>query len=101
MVAMTAGVILAVLPDSDAMFGVALMAALGPFRPRDFKEKRWFQPLANFGQMVTAGAVAGLIFDTYLDGVAVEAGSLITVLACQRSRLLPTPQCKPFWCGTR
>ena len=28
MVAMTAGVILAVLPDSDAMFGLALMAAL-------------------------------------------------------------------------
>jgi len=61
MVAMTAGVILAMEPGSDAMFGMALMGALALFTPADFKERRWFQPLANFGQIVTAGAVAGFI----------------------------------------
>lgn len=80
MVAMTAGVILAMLPDSDAMFGVALMGALAFFTPLDFKEKRWFQPLANFGQFVVAGAGAGFILDLYLDGVAVSTDSLILVL---------------------
>ena len=88
MVAMSAGVILAMQPGSDAMFGLALMGALGMFTPLDLKEKRWFQPLANFGQMATAGAVAGLIFDTYLDGLAVEAGSLITVLAVSAAAAL-------------
>ncbi|MGH8942726.1 MAG: hypothetical protein ACRDWF_07930, partial [Acidimicrobiia bacterium] len=80
MVAMSAGVILAMRPDSDAMFGLALMGALALFTPLDFKEKRWFQPLANFGQIVTAGAVAGLILDSYLDGVPDDADSLIRVL---------------------
>jgi HD-GYP domain-containing protein (c-di-GMP phosphodiesterase class II) len=80
MVAMSAGVILAMRPDSDAMFGLALMGALALFTPLDFKEKRWFQPMANFGQIVTAGAVCGLILDTYLEGVPVTAGSLIRVL---------------------
>ena len=80
MVAMSAGVILAMRPDSDAMFGLALMGALALFTPLDFKEKRWFQPMANFGQIVTAGAVCGLILDTYLEGVPDTAGSLIRVL---------------------
>ncbi len=68
MVAMSAGVVLALLPESDAMFGMALMGALALFTPLDFKEKRWFQPLANFGQIVTACAVAGFIMDFFLDG---------------------------------
>jgi putative nucleotidyltransferase with HDIG domain len=80
MVAMTAGVILAMSPGSDAMFGMALMGGLALFTPLDFKEKRWFQPLANFGQMATAGAVAGLILDLNLDGVAVSTNSLVLVL---------------------
>jgi len=69
MVAMSAGVILAMEPRSDAMFGLALMGALALFTPLDFKEKRWFQPLANFGQIVTAGAVAGFLMDAFLEGV--------------------------------
>jgi putative nucleotidyltransferase with HDIG domain len=80
MVAMTAGVVLAMEPNSDAMFGLALMAALGPLTPLDFKERRWFQPIANFGQMVLAGAVAGFILDFYLGGVPVTTGSLPRVL---------------------
>ena len=80
MVAMTAGVILAMRPNSDAMFGMALMGALALFTPADFKEKRWFQPIANFGQIVLAGAVAGFVLDFYLEGVPVATGSLPRVL---------------------
>ncbi len=66
MVAMTAGVILAIEPGSGAMFGMALMGGMAMFTPLDFKEKRWFQPLANFGQFVVAGAVAGFLLDANL-----------------------------------
>jgi HD-GYP domain-containing protein (c-di-GMP phosphodiesterase class II) len=80
MVAMTAGVILAMEPNSDAMFGMALMCGLAIFTPADFKEKRWFQPLANFGQFVVAGALAGFILDFYLEGVEVSTSSLPLIL---------------------
>ncbi|HEX6147856.1 MAG TPA: hypothetical protein VF083_13850, partial [Acidimicrobiia bacterium] len=88
MVAMTAGVILAILPDSDAMFGMALMGALALFTPLDFKEKRWFQPIANFGHFVLAGAAAGFILDLYLDGVAVTTDSLLWVLVVSAAAAL-------------
>ena len=48
------------------MFGMALMGGMAMFTPLDFKEKRWFQPLANFGQFVVAGAVAGFLLDANL-----------------------------------
>jgi HD-GYP domain-containing protein (c-di-GMP phosphodiesterase class II) len=80
MVAMTAGVILAMEPNSDAMFGMALMGALALFTPADFKEKRWFQPTANFGQIVVAGAVSGFILDFYLEGVPIATTSLMRIL---------------------
>lgn len=63
MVIMTAGVIFALQPESSATLGMVLMAALGPFVPADFKQRRWFQPMANFGQMVMAAAASGLILD--------------------------------------
>ena len=88
MVAMTAGVILAMEPNSDAMFGMALMCGLAIFTPADFKEKRWFQPLANFGQFVLAGAVAGFIFDLYLDGVAHTTDALVLVLVVSAAAAL-------------
>jgi HD-GYP domain-containing protein (c-di-GMP phosphodiesterase class II) len=80
MVAMSAGVILAMRPGSDAMFGLALMGALALFTPLDFKQKRWFQPVANFGQFVTASAVAGWILDVNLDGLPTTTSSLLNVL---------------------
>ncbi len=80
MVAMSAGVIMAMSPNSDAMFGLALMGALALFTPLDFKEKRWFQPVANFGQIVTACAMSGWILDLNLDGTRITPGSLIHVL---------------------
>lgn len=35
-----------------ALLGVAVMAALGPLTPEDIRQRRWFQPIANFGQLV-------------------------------------------------
>jgi HD-GYP domain-containing protein (c-di-GMP phosphodiesterase class II) len=70
MVAMTAGVIFALDTNSSASLGMALMAALGPFVVDDFKQRRWFQPMANFGQQVVALAVAGLILDLGLGRVS-------------------------------
>jgi putative nucleotidyltransferase with HDIG domain len=69
MVAMTAGVIFAIEPNSSATLGMALMAALGPLVPDDFRERRWFQPMANFGQAVVSAAAAGLILDLGLGGL--------------------------------
>ena len=66
MVVMTAGVIFAIQPDSDATFAMALMAGVALFTPRDFKERRWFQPMANFGQLALSGAAAGLLLDLNL-----------------------------------
>ncbi len=76
MVIMTAGVIFAITPGSDAMFGMALMAAAGSITPTDIKERRWFQPLANFGQFALAGAVAGFFLDAnlgHLPGATTES----------------------------
>jgi HD-GYP domain-containing protein (c-di-GMP phosphodiesterase class II) len=81
MVMLTAGVILAMERNSDAMFGMALMGALALFTPADFKEKRWFQPMANFGQIVTAAALSGLILDVMLrDLGSPTTGNLPTIL---------------------
>ena len=66
MVVMTAGVIFALEPGSDAMFAMALMVAVGSIVPADFKERRWFQPMANFGQMVISAAAAGFLLDANL-----------------------------------
>lgn len=69
MVAMTAGVIFALDPNSSAFLGMALMAALGPLVPEDIRQHRWFQPLANFGQMVVTLGVTGLLLDLGLSVV--------------------------------
>lgn len=73
MVIMTAGVIFAIELGTDAIFGMALMGAVAMFTPLDFKERRWFQPMVNFGQFVVAGAVAGFLLDVnlgHLEGVS-------------------------------
>ena len=54
MVALTAGVVFA-LEGSSAALGMASIAAFGPLVAEDLRERRWFQPVANFGQMVMHG----------------------------------------------
>lgn len=73
MVALTAGVVFA-LEGSSAALGMATMAALGPLVPADLRERRWFQPLANFGQMTMCAGAAGLVLDLTLRQVIRELG---------------------------
>jgi hypothetical protein len=51
------------------------MAALGPFLPADLRERRWFQPMANMGQMMISAGAAGLILDVMLADVGVATRS--------------------------
>lgn len=84
MVSMTAGVIFALDPGSDAIVGMVLMAVVASVTPTDIKERRWFQPVANFGQMTLAAAVAGLLLDAILGalgGASVDA-LLRVAIAC-------------------
>ncbi|CAN5162991.1 hypothetical protein BH18ACT5_BH18ACT5_07520 [soil metagenome] len=68
MVALTAGVVFA-LEGSSAALGMATIAALGPFVAQDIRERRWFQPMANFGQMVLTAAASGMVLDILLADV--------------------------------
>jgi HD-GYP domain-containing protein (c-di-GMP phosphodiesterase class II) len=81
MVVMTAGVIFALLADSDALFAMALMAGVALFTPRDFKERRWFQPMANFGQLALSGAAAGLLLDLNLPDTEVATTQMLLRVA--------------------
>ena len=55
MVIMTAAVS---FTSESAMLGVASIAALGLVTPLDIRERRWFQPAANFGQFVITSTVS-------------------------------------------
>jgi len=81
MVVMTAGVIFATQVGSDAMFAMSLMAGLAAFVPDDFKHRRWFQPMANFGQQAVSGAVAGLVLDLTLGGITDPTSSDLFLIA--------------------
>jgi len=63
MVGLTA--VVAFGPGSAAL-GVATMAALGAVSDRDLKERRVFQPVANFGQLVITAAVMSLVLEGFL-----------------------------------
>jgi hypothetical protein len=71
MVLLTAAVIFG---PGSAVIGAATMAALGPVAPADVRERRWFQPIANFGQMVTAAAAATAVLSVALS-IGLPAGS--------------------------
>ncbi len=70
MVLLTAAVIFG--PES-AVIGTATMAALGPLAPADVRERRWFQPIANFGQLVTSAAAATTVLALFVS-VGVSGG---------------------------
>lgn len=63
MVGLTAGV---AFGPGKAALGVATMAALGAISARDVRERRLFQPVANFGQLVTTSAVSVLVLEQFL-----------------------------------
>ena len=72
MVALTAGVVFA-LEGQSAALGMATIAAIGPFVAQDLRERRWFQPLANFGQMVLTAGASGFVLDLMLAEVGVPS----------------------------
>lgn len=55
MITMTAAV---AFGPAAALLGTVTMVALGFIHPDDVKERRWFQPAVNFGQLVLSAAVA-------------------------------------------
>ena len=54
MVVLTAGIVFA-LDGTSAALGLATIAALGPLLPDDLRQRRWFQPMANMGQLDRVG----------------------------------------------
>lgn len=68
MVLLTAGALFAIRPDSSAALAMGAMAALGPLLPDGLLKRNWFQPIANFGQMVVSATIAGLVLDLWLSG---------------------------------
>ncbi len=60
MVGLTAAV---AFGPGHAALGVATMAALGAVSARDVKERRLFQPVANFGQLVVTASGASLVVE--------------------------------------
>jgi len=80
MVALTAGVVFA-LEGTSAALGLATMAALGPFVAADLRNRRWFQPMANFGQMVLTAGSAGLVLDLMLADVGPARRSVLGLIA--------------------
>jgi hypothetical protein len=91
MVALTAGVVFA-LEGHSAALGMAAMAALGPLVPADLRERRWFQPLANFGQLTVSAALAGAVLDLALAnvGFATRNDLLLIVIAGVAASLVYT-----------
>ncbi|MEN8235183.1 MAG: HD domain-containing phosphohydrolase [Actinomycetota bacterium] len=63
MVLLTAAVIFG--PES-AVIGAAAMAALGPLAPDDIRDRRWFQPIVNFGQLVASATAATAVLSLFL-----------------------------------
>jgi len=71
MVGLTAAV---AFGPGHAALGVATMAALGAISARDVKERRVFQPVANFGQLVVTASCASLVVESFVE-IARSGGS--------------------------
>lgn len=80
MVALTAGIVFA-LEGSSATLGLAALAALGPLLPADLRERRWFQPMANMGQLIVSAGAAGLVLDLMLKDVGIVTPDVARIVA--------------------
>ncbi len=65
MVALTAA---AIFGPGEAPLAVAAMAALALITPADLRRRHWFEPLANFGQLVITTAVAVSVLEVLHPG---------------------------------
>ena len=59
LVQITAAVVFAA---SEPVVAVAIIAAVSPFQPADLRQRRWFEPAVNFGQIVIAATAAASLF---------------------------------------
>jgi hypothetical protein len=65
-----------VFGKAAAPSAVALMAAFAMLQPDDVRNRRWLQPLANFGQLVLSSAAGMLIFSLFLPEGSVQIGDM-------------------------
>lgn len=70
MVVITAG---AIFGPRSGVLGVAVMAAFGFLTPLDIKERRWFEPIANFGQFVLTVSASIAVLSLLHPGPATKA----------------------------
>ncbi|MGH9051781.1 MAG: HD-GYP domain-containing protein [Acidimicrobiia bacterium] len=78
MVALTGAV---VFGRGSAALGVAVMAALALLTPLDIRERRWFQPIANFGQLIIAASISALVLEQFLPSNPSAIGRALPVVA--------------------
>ncbi len=63
-------------PESAVLGGTA-MAALAVATPTDIRELRWFQPIANFGQLVVSAAAATTVLTLFVSiGIPIGESAL-------------------------
>jgi len=63
-----------------AVAAVAIMVALSPLQPADFRERRWFQPIVNFGLLTISMALGTLILTPFLPPAG-EPGNIGLIMA--------------------
>ena len=73
LVQLTAAVVFA---PSEPVVAVALIAAVSPFQPVDFQQRRWFEPAVNFGQIVISATAAASLFAFLAPAVVVTPENL-------------------------
>ena len=73
MVLLTAAVIFG---PQGAVIGGAAMAAFAVITPMDIRERRWFQPIVNFGQLVASATAATTVLTLFLS-IGTPAGDTV------------------------
>jgi hypothetical protein len=73
MVVTTAAV---VFGRNSAILGVVAMVGLSLLTPADLRERRWFQPMVNFGQLTLSATIAISIFVSLLPQEPFSGGDL-------------------------
>ena len=76
MVVLTAAV---VFGRDAAPLGVAALAVFGIFTPRDIRERRWFQPIANFGVFTLSAGLAAAMLQYALPAGPMTRADLLSV----------------------
>lgn len=65
--------------SKSAALGVAFVMALSPLTPTDVREKRWFQPIVNMGQMTLSATIAALLLTVLLPDQPFDRGDFLGI----------------------